>query len=172
MVAQLRCSENVVPMHARLLCDVFIGVWMVPMKNKLADIPHGCRPSAHLCPRGHRWVYGHTSHIWEQQRGAGEHRDSVLLLRLVALATPAHSAHRPGRAWPRGPSGRLPAVIRVSNGRPDLPRPACALPCRRSVACCWSSVSLPAATAREQTGPAILVHVGHTDWYQGLPPWP
>ena len=58
---------------------------------------------------------------------------------------PAHSAHRPSRAWPRGPSGRLPAVVRVRNGRPDLPAGCLRAACRRSAACCWSSVSLPAA---------------------------
>ena len=58
---------------------------------------------------------------------------------------PAHSAHRPSRAWPRGPSGRLPAVVRVRNGRPDLPAGCQRAACRRSAACCWSSVSLPAA---------------------------
>ena len=45
--------------------------------------------------------------------GAGERRDSVLLLRLVALATPHSLCSSPRRARPRGPSGRLPAVARV-----------------------------------------------------------
>ena len=58
---------------------------------------------------------------------------------------PAQSAHRPDQARPRGPSGRLPAVVRVRNGRPDLLAGCLRAACRRSAACCWSSVSLPAA---------------------------
>ena len=58
---------------------------------------------------------------------------------------PAHSAHRPSRARPRGRARRLPAVVRVRNGRPDLPAGCQRAACRRSAACCWSSVSLPAA---------------------------
>ncbi len=72
---------------------------------------------------------------------AGRRAASVSLL----WQRPAQSAHRPGRAWPRGPSGRLPAVVRVRNGRPDLLAGCLRAACRRSAACCWSSVSLPAA---------------------------
>jgi hypothetical protein len=72
--------------------------------------------------------------IWQQQRGAGERRDSALRSASLLSQRPAHSAHRPSRACPRGPSGRLPAVIRVRNGCPDLPAGCLQALCRRSAA--------------------------------------
>ena len=67
-----------------------------------------------------------------------------LQLHLVALATPRSPCSSPQpRPAPRR-ARRLPAVVRVWNGRPDLPARCMRAACRRSVAWCWSSVSLPA----------------------------